>query len=629
MAANISYEVNLGELEIAICERNLCKDELLKMENSLLGGLKLKAELEDASKPDVDKSVTINLKSHGIYLQFDRALAKNEKKKEQTFMVRAAIWGGGDISPDQWLKFDKLAEKYSSYDDGSPSLRLTTRQAIQFHRVKKVNLIPLIHGLIESGRSSLNGCGDNSRNPTAPVIKSEIFDANALAQKVGEYFQLDLSEYYSAFNYTGKVDQTNKRFMYDRRGLPRKLKIGIGGYYIDQNTGDEIRDNSVDVLTNDIGIVPIVENKIVTGYQVYIGGGLGQKNRKATFALLGGAFGIFKSEDELIKGLDSIVHVQQQVGDRQNRHWARLKNVLIKKGLENSSHSIEEVIIDEKIKNKVRDFGIKWYQEQVIKLGVSFAKPINMTLGSKIRTYGWIKQYDKLYSHLIYIENGRISDTNPQGRLKSLVKEVVKNIDTKIRIAPSQDLFFLDIKEAEKEKFEKILIKYGYGEYSKLRKNSEACVGLNTCPLAVAPSEIYFNELMTDLEERELGNLNSISVGVSGCERHCSRNVTHALSIEGKANDIYQLKIKIDDSDESLAQDIIIDEQKYLRSIPKKDIPDFLASILKGYKENRIDENETIEKYHSRIGFAGLINYLTNENKFETILNKVADPYTA
>jgi sulfite reductase beta subunit-like hemoprotein len=136
MEKSVKFDVNLGELELALTSRELSKDEKNKQKNTLLGGENLRKELEDTAKAGVEKSLHINLKPHGIYIQFDRELIK-QSVREWSFMVRDTVWGGGDISPERWLKFSHFADLYSRYDDGSPSLRLTTRQS--YTACKKFN----------------------------------------------------------------------------------------------------------------------------------------------------------------------------------------------------------------------------------------------------------------------------------------------------------------------------------------------------------------------------------------------------------------------------------------------------------------------------------------------------------
>ena len=636
MSEVITFNLDIGTLEIALSERNLCADELNKRDNTFLGGLKLKNELEDLSKPDVDKDLHINLKPNGMYIQFDRTLVK-QGIKEWFFMVRIPFWGGGDISPDDWLKLSNLAEKYSRDEDGFASIRLTTRQTIQFHRIKKNDLLPLIRELIEFGKTTLNACGDNVRNTTASPIKSDIFDANALAQKIGMYFQLPLEDHYKIFypdylssEKNSSLNNTTVSFQYDVLGLPRKLKIGIGGYFIDQATGEELRCNAPDILTNDIAIVPLIAEKKVSCYQVFIGGSLGQKNRKVTFPSLAGPLGIFETEKDLMIGLDAIVKIQQQIGDRTNRHWSRLKNILFKKGLDITGKKIEDVLYDEVWFNKIRDCGIKWFGEEIKKLGIEFKDPINIDPGKVYRHHGWIKQWDNKYSYGLWIENGRIKDSSHIGKLKSLVDEIVTQVKPNIRITPFQDLLLTDISESKIDILNGLLSSHNYGTYSNLRTNSLACVGLSTCPLAVAESEKFLNPLITELEKTGFGNLEGISIGISGCERHCSRNVRFDISLEGKTDGAYQLKLLFGESEkEHLSADLIYEKKKYLRRIPQEHAIPLIKVIIENYYINKTSDEKSISLFHQRIGMKNLIKFLKENEITKQLMNTTYELYTA
>jgi len=622
----MNYDIDLGELELALSERKLSKEEYAKQRTGLLGGEELRKELEDLSKSDVDQSLRISLKPSGIYIQFDRELIKYSVR-EWFFMVRDSVWGGGDITPENWLGISHLANLYSRSEEGLPSIRLTTRQNMQFHRVAKKNLIPLVRGLMETRHLTLNGCGDNARNPTACPYKSNIFDANALARKIGAYFQLPLSEYYKVYNEEGTAEPSNG-FKYSEYGLPRKLKIAVGGYYYDEALHKEVRCNCNDILTSDISVAPIIKDKTIAGYQVYIGGSLGQKNGKPTFPSLSGPLGIFMTEEELMKGLALIGHVFQQVGDRKNRHSARLKNILIAKGLERSADSFESLLLDENIFNKVRKLGIDWYREQIEKLGTKIYPPIELDLGKVGRHHGWMKQFDGKWSYGLWIQNGRVSDSNPQGKVKSLIDEIVSIIKPTVRTQPTQDILFLDIDETSVPILEGILKKYNYGNYSKLRLNSEACVGLHTCPLAVTESEKYFQPLIMELEARGYANVEGVSIGISGCERHCSRNIRYGISIEGKGEGIYQLKLLFGKTDDDhLAKDIICDDKKFLRMVPKEYIPDLMSVLIDNYIENKKEEEYEISLFHKRIGMGGIVRFLMSNIKTAHLMQRVSDPY--
>ena len=76
------------------------------------------------------------IKFHGIYQQDDRDARKVSKKF--IMMVRGRI-PGGVMTPAQWLTFDDLSTTL-----GNNTLRITTRQSIQFHGVVMAGLGPLI-----------------------------------------------------------------------------------------------------------------------------------------------------------------------------------------------------------------------------------------------------------------------------------------------------------------------------------------------------------------------------------------------------------------------------------------------------------------------------------------------------
>ena len=97
------------------------------------------------------------LKFHGIYQQDDRDLRKAQKK--YMMMIRGRI-PGGVMSTQQWCVFDDLASQH-----GNNTLRITTRQSIQFHGVIKSHLRPLIQQInVIAGFNTKGACGDINRD---------------------------------------------------------------------------------------------------------------------------------------------------------------------------------------------------------------------------------------------------------------------------------------------------------------------------------------------------------------------------------------------------------------------------------------------------------------------------------
>ena len=79
-------------------------------------------------------------------------------EKAFRFMIRVRV-PGGVVTPAQWLAMDRIADDYAN-----GTLRLTTRQAFQFHGVIKNNLKRTMQAINDSLLDTLAACGDVNRN---------------------------------------------------------------------------------------------------------------------------------------------------------------------------------------------------------------------------------------------------------------------------------------------------------------------------------------------------------------------------------------------------------------------------------------------------------------------------------
>ena len=579
--------------------------------------LGLPYHFRDKSFDDLPAAAESIAKSFGIYTDFNRAKAGKEKVdsrvhvadhegKEWMYMLRITIPGGGPITRKQWAILDGIAEKYtaSNYltEKSLPSLRVTTRQNIQLHWIKKENLVDAVREIAASGFYTINGCGDNVRNvmgcPLSTV--SGFYDANAWAQMVGKYFRLPTSSYIEIFeidpSYLRKSEErkADEKFQYGPNLLNRKFKIAFSAVHFNEEKKTYTYDNCIELRTNDIGVAPIPRDSKVTKFQVYIGGSQGEKNGYPTFSALGQPFGIF-AEDQLLKGLDAIVHVHQEWGDRQNRHWARMKYVLYKMGLD-------------------------WYRKQVRDgYGVDFEAPDpDFNYGERDLHRGWIKQNSNgLWSYGAFIENGRIID-GQNGSLKTMVRYLMDNYSTELFTTPNQDLLFTNIPEDVKEKFEADMKRFGYGmrngkPYSKLRILSGACVGRDTCRLTYTDSEKFEPYLIDELEHK-WGDM-AECVGVTGCERQCFRPATKTIGWVGAAFNMYTLKIGGTEDARNLGG-VLMDpdtQEIYLRIVPKKDVATVTDVLFEYYVSNRQPDEEQpgmMGYFLRRVGAKAIIAHL-------------------
>lgn len=610
-------------------DEDLSKTERHKMEANYARG-SLHEEFRDHEKDDLTEFAQLTAKSHGIYTEYNRA--KTGREKDWMYMVRVGVPGGGSFTREQWRIFDEAADKYGNASPyGSPSLRVTTRQNIQFHWVKKPQVIPLVQDIAKTGYFTRNGCGDNTRNVMGcPLSRfSDIYDANAKAQEMASYFLLPSDPYIQIFAVDPEKvrDQpAQKKYDYGRKLLNRKFKLAFSAVHRNPETGVIEPDNCVELRTNEIGIAPIVEDEQVVAYYTYIGGSQGEKNGKPTFAAHGVPFGVF-TEENLLKGLHDIVKVHEEWGDRKNRHWARMKYV-------------------------VHAQGVEWFRDRVRERGADFELPDpDFDPGPRQLHHGWHTLPENgpgagKLAYGAYIESGRLVDSEEgedaehlsgnvtgNGNVKSMVRTVMEEFDgVEIMTTPNQDLLFTHIDPAAKEDFEARLADFGHGQrkgraYSTLRVLSGACVGLPTCRLSYTDSEQFEPELIDQLEQMGYGEMHE-SIGITGCERQCFRPATKTIGWIGQGPNMYGLKIG--GSEDARHQGFwLVEEGKwYLRQCTRENVATVTAALFDYYLAHRLYEDEDMGAFHRRVGASAIIDHLKQKPETAPLMEKTpAAPY--
>lgn len=552
----------------------------------------LTEEFADSSQQELQWECEQLAKSHGIYLEFNRD--NRSKQKDWMYMLRMTIPGGGPLDKKQWQILTDISDQYTPDKEGQPSLRLTTRQSVQFHWLKKQDVPDVVRRVTDSGFYSLNGCGDNVRNVMGcPLSRfSNTYDAHAHAAEFGQYFQLPLAPHLQVFaiDQSAPPRQPNDQFQYGPSLLNRKFKIAFAAVTRDPQTGLLVPDNCVECRTNDIGVAPIVDVDRVIGFQVYVGGGQGEKNGKPTLSTLGEPFGIFSPEN-LKSGLDAIVAVHQEWGDRQNRVWARLKYV---------------------IKTK----GVSWLQERVReRIGDRFTAPdSHHDPGARDLHHGWTKQESNdQWTYGLFVESGRLID-HENLKLKQMVHELVHKYDTELMITPNQDLLFTNLANDQREAFGEDLQRYGYGTrrgeaYSELRRRSISCVGLPTCRLAYTDSERFLPELIDELDRRGWGGMTE-SLGVSGCERQCSRPGTKSIGWVGSGRNRYQLRLFGSEDGRHQGTPLKDEDGKpALKTVPRERLADVVEALFRFHRDQG-KQTEDLGAFHRRLGMAKLVRHL-------------------
>ena len=556
----------LPEPLLATPDDQLSADEHFKINSNGVVG-PLPERYADHDTPDLEKEAEFLSKSHGIYLEYNRA--KTGREKDWMYMVRASIPGGGTFDADQWRVFDAVADKYCDHNpEYGPSLRLTTRQNIQYHWLKKPQVADLVRELATTGFYTLNGCGDNVRNVMGcPLSKySTLCNAFDLAHQYGTYFRIPAAPHIQVFAVDpADIQDPAVQYDYGPKLLNRKFKIAFSTAHRDPVTGLVAYDNCTELRTHDLGVAPIVEGQgvdaKVVAYQLYVGGGQGEKKGKPTFAAHGLPVGVVTPE-QLMPAMKAVVDVHKAWGDRKNRVWARLKYVVWKQG-------------------------IAWYAEQMRELGVDLheAQP-GHDVGPRELHHGWTQQESNgRWAFGAYVDCGRLADFGER-RLKSMVPAVLDRFPgVKATVTANQDLLFVDVAEDAKTDFEAALAEYGQGvtrdgrRISTLRANSGACVGLPTCRLSYTDSERFEPELIDELETLGHGERTE-SIGITGCERQCFRPGTKTVGWIGSGGDNYAVKLGGSEDARHNGHWLADDENWYLSRVPRDQVAAVTAAVF-------------------------------------------------
>jgi len=495
-------------------EKPLSANEVIKKASHLLRGT-IAEDLADTSTGAISDDNNQLTKFHGLYLQDDRdlriALKKAGKEKAFAFMLRVRL-PGGRATAQQWLVLDRLADEVAS-----PSLRLTTRQTFQFHGVLKGDVKKLVKGMHQVLLDSIAACGDVNRNVMAPPnperspALQKVYDqARAWSEyalpKTRAYHEIWLDEEMVAGG------EPESEPMYGATYLPRKFKVG---FVLPPS-------NDVDVFSQDLGFIAIVENGELAGYNVTVGGGLGMSHGNAeTFPRLADVLG-FITPDKVNAVGEAVLTTQRDFGDRTNRKHARLK------------YTIE-------------DRGIAWFKAEVERrLGFAFGPTREFSFTTIEDPLGWHHCADGSWFYGLHILSGRIKDT-PGWPMKTALREIAAIHRGDFRLTPSQNLTISGVSPEEKPAIDAILAEYGLSaenNRSRLRLNSLSCVALPTCGLALAESERALPEILAKFEAVLDGaglRDDAISLRVTGCPNGCARPYLAEIGLVGKAPNKYAL----------------------------------------------------------------------------------------
>ncbi|MBU8805132.1 assimilatory sulfite reductase (NADPH) hemoprotein subunit [Bacillus subtilis] len=553
--------------------------ERIKKESDYLRGTLKEVMLDriSAGIPDDDNRL---MKHHGSYLQDDRDL-RNERQKQKLepayqFMLRVRM-PGGVSTPEQWLVMDDLSQKY-----GNGTLKLTTRETFQMHGILKWNMKKTIQTIHSALLDTIAACGDVNRNvmcasnPYQSEIHSEVYEwskklSDDLLPRTRAYHEIWLDEERVAGTPEEEVEP-----MYGPLYLPRKFKIGIA----------VPPSNDIDVFSQDLGFIAIVEDGKLIGFNVAIGGGMGMTHGDtATYPQLAKVIG-FCRPDQMYDVAEKTITIQRDYGNRSVRKNARFKYTVDRLGLEN---------VKEELENR-----LGWSLEE--------AKPYHFDHNGD--RYGWVEGIEDKWHFTLFVEGGRITDYDDY-KLMTGLREIAKVHTGEFRLTANQNLMIANVSSDKKEEISALIEQYGLtdGKYhSALRRSSMACVALPTCGLAMAEAERYLPTLLDKIEEiiDENGLRDQeITIRMTGCPNGCARHALGEIGFIGKAPGKYNMYLGAAFDGSRLSK-------MYRENIGEADILSELRILLSRYAKER-EEGEHFGDFVIR---AGIIKATTDGTNF-------------
>jgi sulfite reductase (ferredoxin) len=499
---------------MAIIE-NVSRAEAIKQQSRQLRG-NLARDLADTDVPFDNAGYSL-LKFHGIYQGYDRDSATERKQRGDEklwqFMVRVRI-PGGRLTADQYLALDGLADCYAN-----GSLRVTTRQSIQFHGVAKRGLKATIAEINQALLTTLAACGDVVRTVTtvpAPICDAVHRRLEDDARRLSTHLLPKTGAYHEIWLDGERVTPDNEVCdpLYGERYLPRKFKIGIA-------IPD---DNTIDVLTNDLAIVALFEGETLAGYNFLLGGGHGMThNKPQTYPRLATPVA-FVEPDDLLEAAAAVVRLHRDWGDRGNRRHARLKYVIAERGDDWARDRLSE------------DIGKKLAPCRAMP---EFRVPDHL---------GWHEQGDGHLYLGVPVASGRIAD---DGRvlLRSALRDIVARFRCNPILMPSQDIILSQIDPADRSAITALLREHGVPHAEELlpvERWALACPALPSCGLALTEAERVREDIVgaiaARLERWGLGG-ERLSVRIAGCPNGCARPYSGDIGIVGRVPGFYSLYV--------------------------------------------------------------------------------------
>jgi sulfite reductase (ferredoxin) len=427
-------------------------------------------------------------------------------------MVRIKV-PSGEITADQIEKIAGLSEAFSI-----GSAHVSTRQNIQLHWVQLEDVSEVMRGLVESGLTTREACGNTVRNVMcshfAGVCPDEAFDATPYSMAIARFFLRNPM----------------------CQNLPRKFKINFG-----------CCEKHGLVKVADIGLVPTVKevdgNK-VKGFRVYLGGGLGA----ASF--IGHPLEDFTPEDRVLSTCMATVRLFDRHGNRENMARNRMRYLVHETGWEKFQKMVLKERTAVEMTTSLATAAMYDVKSQEDTRQLPKAKITRLPMFDKVTKDSpaferWLHSNTAAQKQegyfTVFVTLGAGDITASQLRvLASAIRDF--SAEGSARNTPQQNFAVRHVRGTDLREFYDRLATAGLANPGALTiASAVGCSGTTSCNLAITNSHRLAKEVQRKFLELGLDTddeLRDATIKISGCPNSCGQHEIATIGFFGGASRI-------------------------------------------------------------------------------------------
>ena len=496
---------------------------------------------------------------NGLYLQL------------HAYMLRVAI-PYGTLSSKQMRCLADIAERW---DKGYG--HFTTRQNIQFNWMKLSDVGDVLDALAAVDMHAIQTSGNCIRNVTADhfagAARDEIEDPRPTAELLRQW------------------STAHPEFAF----LPRKFKIAISGAEQDRAV----------IAFHDIGLQIVKNENNEHGYRVLIGGGLGRT------PLIGQEIKSFIPNADLLPYLESVMHIYNRFGRRDNKYKARIKILVQEVGLEETKAQIQEHF------DSIKELHQPVSEDVIRQIEAGFSPPdftdvTDYDLTSELslsasfaRWYNQSVSPHKDENHVSVTISLKKQGATPGDATASQMRIMADIADKyaydELRVSHEQNIILPHVPKSHLLQVYEALSKADLGTSNiGLVSDIIACPGLDYCSLATARSIPIAQQIATHFDKLKLEHdIGPLKIKISGCINACGHHHVGHIGILGldKAGvENYQITLGGDGTQDAAIGDRTGPGFSY------EDIIGAIDKIIHHYLAARQDAGETFLAYYRRVG---------------------------